>query len=634
MKKDHGIVDKLRYHFDNTLARGTIALIGWLAVISLLIILIGAGILALSGFHQPGGEPLTFAEATWASLMRTLDAGTMGADEGWGFRWVMFFVTIGGVFIISTLIGILTSALEGKIEELRKGRSPVIERDHTVILGWNEQIYPIISELVEANSNRKDACIVILAERNKIEMQDEVRARVPETKTTRIVARTGSPIDIADLDIVSINSARSIIILSPESDQPDSEVIKVLMAIVNNPARKKEPYHIVAEIRDPRNMDVSRMVGKDEVELVLVSSLVARIIAQSCRQSGLSVVYTELLDFGGDEIYFKEIPALVGTTFKEIGMKFRDSTLIGIIPSGGKPQLNPPMETQIHIGDRLIFISEDDDTVIYTEPEKNVINELLMNSDPTQVPGEPEKTLILGWNWRGVEIIRELDNYVPSGSTVVVVAHSEDTQGLVIEGCNDLVNQKVEFLFGETTDRKLLDSLNIGSYAHVILLCYSDSLSVQQADAQTLVTLLHLRDISEKTGKVFTIVSEMLDIRNRNLAEATRADDFIVSNKLISLMLAQISEQKQLNAVFEDIFDPEGSEIYIKPASRYISLGESVNFYTVAESAARKGELAIGYRIKSLANDPANSYGVTINPDKSLNVKFTESDKIIVLAEN
>ncbi len=74
------------------------------------------------------------------------------------------------------------------------------------------------------------------------------------------------------------------------------------------------------------------------------------------------------------------------------------------------------------------------------------------------------------------------------------------------------------------------------------------------------------------------MVSEMIDIRNRNLADVTRADDFIVSDKLISLMLAQISENKQLNAVFTDIFDPEGSEIYLKPANAYIETGKTGQF--------------------------------------------------------
>ena len=69
--------------------------------------------------------------------MRTLDAGTMGGDAGWGFRIVMLLVTIGGIFIVSTLIGVLTTGIEGKLDELRKGRSRVLENDHTVILDWS-----------------------------------------------------------------------------------------------------------------------------------------------------------------------------------------------------------------------------------------------------------------------------------------------------------------------------------------------------------------------------------------------------------------------------------------------------------------------------------------------------------------
>jgi voltage-gated potassium channel Kch len=304
-----------------------------------------------------------------------------------------------------------------------------------------------------------------------------------------------------------------------------------------------------------------------------------------------------------------------------------------LLPVSGNLQLNPPMDTLIQTGDKLIFISEDDDTVILSNKIKVDVDESIIARGSVDV-SEPERTLILGWNWRGLEIIHELDQYVPAGSEVTVVARAEASLDSIKEECNDLINQSVQIVAGDTTDRKLLDSLDIGAYQHVIILCYSDLLSLQQADAHTLVTLLHLRDISEKTGKVFSIVSEMLDIRNRNLADVTRADDFIVSNKLISLMLAQISENKQLNAVFTDIFDPDGSEIYLKKSSRYVNSNQPTNFYTITESAARLGEIAIGYRIKAHANDPSKAYGVVVNPNKSDKITLTENDKIIVLAEN
>ncbi len=148
-----------------------------------------------------------------------------------------------------------------------------------------------------------------------------------------------------------------------------------------------------------------------------------------------------------------------------------------------------------------------------------------------------------------------------------------------------------------------------------------------------MITLLHLRDLAEKTGFQYSIVSEMQDIRNRNLIEVAHADDFIVSDKLISLLLAQVSENKKLNKVFEDIFDPDGSEIYLKPAEHYITLDQPVNFYTVVESASRRGETAIGYRISSESRDQALAYGIHLNPKKSQQIVYSHGDRIIVLSE-
>src|SRR4029077_15129865 len=104
----------------------------------------------------------------------------------------------------------------------------------------------------------------------------------------------------------------------------------------------------------PKNMDVARMVGRDEAELILVGDLIARIIAQTCRQSGLSVVYTELLDFEGDEIYFKAEPSLAGKTFGEALFVYENSTVMGLWLNDGGPRLNTPMNTVKAPGDPII----------------------------------------------------------------------------------------------------------------------------------------------------------------------------------------------------------------------------------------------------------------------------------------
>src|SRR4029077_849627 len=128
---------------------------------------------------------------------------------------------------------------------------------------------------------------------------------------------------------------------------------------------------------------------------------------------------------------------------------------------------------------------------------------------------------------------------------------------VVAELAPELERQTVRFVAGDTTGRRTLDGLGGEGYDHVILLSYSEALDVQRADARTLVTLLHLREMAATSGHRFSIVSEVLDMRNRSLAEVTRADDFIVSDRLISLYLSQVSENKALSVIFADIFDAE-----------------------------------------------------------------------------
>jgi hypothetical protein len=202
-------------------------------------------------------------------------------------------------------------------------------------------------------------------------------------------------------------------------------------------------------------------------------------------------------------------------------------------------------------------------------------------------------------------------------------------------------NLRVYFRPGDTSDREVLDGLQVETYDHIIVLsdvhqnghANGNGMDPQQADARTLITLLHLRDIADRLNQDFSIVSEMLDIRNRELADATRADDFIVSDKLISLLLSQVSENRELAAVFTELFSPIGSEIYLKPAGDYVQPGRPVDFYTVLESARRQGQVAIGYRLCSQAFDHDAAYGVKLNPRKGDRIALGAEDKVIVLAE-
>lgn len=626
------LADRLRYWFDNTISRGTIALIGWLfALVAALVLTSTLFVYATGIAPETGGHKLGFLKTLWFALMRTIDPGNVGGDKGsWPFLLSMLTVTVGGILVFSALIGVISAGIDNKLDELRKGRSFVVERGHTIILGWSPEIFSIIAELVVANESSERECIAVLAEKDKVEMEDEIRERVGKTGKTRVVCRTGAPIDIDDVEIVNPHEAKSIIVLSPEGEGADSQVIKTLLALTNNPNRRKYPYHIVSRIRAPENLGVARMVGRSEAELVPVDDFIARITAQTCRQSGLSIVYTDLLDFGGDEIYFPREPRLAGKTFGEILTAYEKCSVIGLRAQDGRLELNPPMETEISPGDAVILIAEDDSEISRPDDAHPEIDDAAIRK-PRSSEQRPERTLILGWNDRAPTVIAMLDGYVPPGSEVTVVSH-EGTE--LPTRFDELRQLSVDFRAGNTADRRTLDGLGVPSYDHVIVLSYSDELGLEEADSRTLVTLLHLREIAELSGQPFSIVSEMLDDRNRELAEITRADDFIVSDRLVSLVMSQISENKELSALFEKLFDPEGSELYLKPANEYVEPGAPLSFYTVVEAARRRGEVAVGYRMKAEAGDPHKSYGVHLNPDKSRRITLTEDDRVILLSES
>ena len=145
-----------------------------------------------------------FIDILWGGLMRTLDPGTMGGDAGWGFRSLMLVITLGGIFIVASLIGIVSGAFDSKVEELRKGRSRVLETDHTLILGWTRKIHTIVHELAIANEPAGAPRIVVLADKDKVEMEDEIRARAPATwARPASSAAPGDPTSLTDLAIVS-----------------------------------------------------------------------------------------------------------------------------------------------------------------------------------------------------------------------------------------------------------------------------------------------------------------------------------------------------------------------------------------------------------------------------------------------
>ena len=243
---------RLRYKFDTALSKGPSVVIGWLGLITVSIIVFAA--LIVTAFRVTGvnsGGKLNVVEAFWQSLLRVLDSGTFAADgPGWAPRLVGLFVTVSGIFIAGSLIGLIANTVDQQIEELRKGRSNVLEADHTVILGWSGRVPAIIGELVLANESRKKAAVVIVSDTDKTEMEEVLRRTVPDTKNTRLVCRRGEPWLVENLELANIGQARSIVIIGDGNDAATVKVVLAVRALQQSAETDADRFsgHIVAEV--------------------------------------------------------------------------------------------------------------------------------------------------------------------------------------------------------------------------------------------------------------------------------------------------------------------------------------------------------------------------------------------------
>ncbi|MFC4536739.1 CASTOR/POLLUX-related putative ion channel [Sphaerisporangium dianthi] len=617
--------ERLRYWFDGTMDRGTPALIGWLALASIILIaLVTGAVVALtaSDAELNGG----WAGVTWMTLMRAIDPGTMGGDAGSPvFLALMLTITIGGIFIVSSLIGVLTTGLENRISELRKGRSRLIESGHTIVLGWSEQVFTVLEELVKANEGQRRSCVVILADRDKVDMDDQIRARLGETGRTRVICRSGSPLKRADLELVSPDAAKAVMVLPSTDKDADVDVIKALLLLNNRTWQGVRP-HVVAAVQESENLAAARLAGGETAIVIDADDITVRLVVQSHRQSGLSTVCTDLLDFDGNELYIRPEPALTGRTFGQALTAYDRGVPVGLRKMDGRVVLNPAQETVIDSRDHVIVLAEDDLLIRLAESPPAIVETAIASApERTQLP---DRTLLIGWNSRALKLIDLLDRLVEPGSVVDIAAPGRPLDVLSTGRRNLTVGYK----HCRPTSRRSLESLDLGAYEHIIVLA-DDQVAAEHTDDRTLVALLHLRDIAVSLGNPYTIVTEINDDANREIFQVTKADDFIISTKLISLLLTQLAENRHLYGVFSQLFDPAGPEIHLKPASDYLIPGVAANFATLVEAAKRRGETAIGYRIKR-HSDQAPSYGVVLNPPKTEHLALGADDNVIVLAEN
>ena len=620
---------RLRYNFDNSLSKPG-AFVGYVFIAIIILAFIMAavqrGIAAVVALNEPL-DPATYFFSFWEAFTKILGIGSTAA---WGTQLINTLYWAIGIAISGAVIGFISAQIIRAVARLQEGKSAVIESGHTLILGWSNRVFPILSELAIANENVRKPRVVIFASATRAMMDSEIRARVPNLGKLKVITRTGDSTNPEDLKRANVSTAKSIIILDSD-ESGDATIVSTVLAVkaVNsNPSTR-----IIAELDDENTAEAISTATNGQVIAVRSQNVIARVTAQASRQPGLAAVTLDLLDFAGDEIYITAIAELVGKTYSDALLAFNEASVIGLLDSTGVAQINPKPSTKIPAGTKVIAIAHDDDKIIYS----GLRNDLAAKKVAKKTTGKakPEHLLFIGWSSMGRAVVTELAAFLPAGSTVHIVAESRHVDPEELKGLKFGKNIKVTFASVSGDIDELIKAASAKKYNEVVILGYREAISEAEADAQTMLTMLQMNQLFEAKGngvEPTRLVAEILDSRKAELARVAAVDDMVVSDNLAALLIAQVSENPALAPVFDDLFDADGASISVNPIESYAAVGKPIEFAQLVAIGRANGESVIGYRTLE-GSKKLSSSGVRLNPAKTTIFTPAKGDGLVVVGE-
>ncbi|XP_047176978.1 probable ion channel SYM8 isoform X2 [Vigna umbellata] len=434
-----------------------------LALLFATLFLIGFGGLAL--YAVTGGS---FAEALWHSWTYVADSGNHAETEGTGQRIVSVSISSGGMLIFAMMLGLVSDAISEKVDSLRKGKSEVIEKNHILILGWSDKLGSLLKQLAIANKSVGGGVIVVLAEKEKEEMEMDIAKLEFDFMGTSVICRSGSPLILADLKKVSVSKARAIIVLASDenADQSDARALRVVLSLTG--VREGLGGHVVVEMSDLDNEPLVKLVGGELIETVVAHDVIGRLMIQCALQPGLAQIWEDILGFENAEFYIKRWPQLDGHFFKDVLISFPDAIPCGVkvAADGGKIIINPDDSYVLRDGDEVLVIAEDDDTYA-PGPLPEVCKGLCPRiRDP---PKFPEKILFCGWRRDIDDMIMVLEALLAPGSELWMfneVPEKEREKKLVDGGLDvsELENIKLVHREGNAVIRRHLEGLPLETF--------------------------------------------------------------------------------------------------------------------------------------------------------------------------
>ena len=606
--------------------------------VNVLLVLLAAWI--ISAFAVPGNENTGFFTAVYNTFTMILDAGCIESvitdPAGANIFLIIFCLVVIVVCMITftgALIGYATNVVSNLIENANANSIKLRISGHVAVLGWNTRASEIINDLLYCRTWQK---VVVLSDGNREEILDEINERLADTierenaaleesvrqmprlkkffymqkhklrNNVAVVVREGDVFSAVHLNNIQLNKAKSIIILGKdlrsairegassdeETEKGDNRTVKTLIQVVDIASNvlSADNQKVVVEIENEWTGDLVDKIIRAKLNLdkcrvvpFRVHTVMGQLLSQFSLMPELNKVYSSLFSNKGTSFFARS--------------QARPASDIDFA------------ETYLHTHRRalpLLFIKDEmtrEDFFYYmadSDKDIDITSDRATGTCPVGLNKDywlPEKhVLILGSNSKISNVMDGYENFCSEWTNekhpqIVHVTVVDDEEKLQRENFYSQYKFVENCVPARIIERdKIADIIKDFVYEHPdnssILILSDDTVPDDDIDAKMMTFLIYAKDVINrarvnKRNVNFNvdIIAEVMDPRHVDLVRSYDVDNVVISNRYISKMVTQISEDFARYNLYADIMDYDdmetavydGIEIYIKKAGEYFS---------------------------------------------------------------
>lgn len=596
---------RFRYWLDLRMAKGTASMVKLLLIMVLGAVVFVTVLIILFDIY----DDKSIAALLWDNLRSAMSSSFPASDSG-SLLHIILYTVLGltGMIFTGMLIGIFSSAMRGKIIALQKDNPDIVEVNHTVVLGFRFGEYALLSEMIKAAEEEKRS-IVIVDNYERTDMEQAIKENIDVPRNIRLTVINADTTNSNALKCCSLATSRAIVINTREK----GKTIKTMLAIEKLIDENKRPK-IIASIEANDEVFSDEILKEKGITMLHSGNAAARIIAHSITQTGIYDALLDMIDFDNYEFYFEDKKEIVGLEFGKVTLSARKGIVVGIYRDN-KALINPDKDMVIKKGDILITFEEEPGDLNFINLDND---DYLEEFNPIPLKAIPELT-IFGINEKINTILHELPDNVEN---IRIVSTNSKDKETFIPNDEEFVSNIIYDNRNYHDEEILFDIVK--NSKHVCILADSHKKD-EEADTNTMVSIIKLRNIKKRFNLPFTITAEMKRENNRNLIYSKNSEDFVVASDLSSMMLAQITTDTRRADVFNELLDEEGSEAYLKTASEFNVSNIELKYSKLQRIVYSFGYILIGIK--------KTNESFKIIRDYNQNIELKDDDQLVVIGE-